>query len=117
MAYRRIRIYEGIADDTSLIGASLSATDVFDDPAFYTFMANNGHTVTGVAADELPENSNYNSWRYVEVRPPLSNETLGEFGKLCLDIVDGGNSGVAVIDNRASDLGAPLDHERVVAIN
>jgi hypothetical protein len=107
MAIRRVRIYNGIAENSSVIGFSASAADTPAHPRFATFMALRGYSWKESIA--LPPGSV--SYRHIEVRPPLSQEHIRELGILCVGgtvdnvvdygIVDPYNDGVQVLDNRA----------------
>ncbi|MGD0283984.1 MAG: hypothetical protein ABSB12_00065 [Candidatus Saccharimonadales bacterium] len=107
MSVRRVRIYNGIAENSNVIGFSASAVDAPSNPRFASFMAERGYTWNEAIA--LPSGSV--SCRHIEVRPPLSEKHIKELGILCVGgfiddklyygIVDPYHDGVQVLDNRS----------------
>lgn len=116
MAQRRVRIYAGRDNESSVIGFSASAADAPDHPDFRRFMATRGYQIYDVSSDQIPEEST--SLRHMEVRPPLTDADIKEFGTLCVGgvvsgewtegIVDPYHDGTIVLDNRIIDPGMPL---------
>ena len=112
MANRYVRIYGGAGEHegTDIIGFSASASDTPDTDEFRLFMASRGYTANDV---EAPEGSM--SLRHIEVRPPLTDEHLQEFGDLCLRIVDSGSNETIVYNNRGGMPAEPFAPAPVVA--
>ena len=94
MSIRRVRIYKGNAEETDVIGFSASAGGAPEDPLFSEFMASRGYDWQEAA--ERPEGSV--SYRHIEVRPPLSDEHLKEFGKICVGRPVHNMSGSGIVD-------------------
>lgn len=111
MANARIRFYPGETGGSTIMGFSARVTDLPDQPNFGDFLSKNGYTTREIAVDEAPEGGQ--SYRYVEVRPPLSDEHVEKLGSLCVRIGDAGNNYTYAIDNR---YGLPDSaDERVIA--
>jgi len=108
MANRYVRIYEG--DGAHIVGFSASASNAPESTEFQLFMANRGYTIADV---ERPAGST--SAAHVEVRPPMSDDHLKEFGELCLQVIDPGSNETIVYDNRRSMPEAPYAAAPVLA--
>lgn len=115
MANRRVRIYNGPDPEKSnLIGFSLSAADAPDKPAFAKFMTDRGYAWQQVET-RLEDGV---SFRYVQVRPPLSREHTHELARLCVGgfvngelvepIINSSNNDTLVYDNRHIPVESPM---------
>ncbi len=113
MADRYVRIYDGPSGDTSVLGASLSATEAVYSPLVHETLANAGHTVEELkrpASAEDPGSPSYDqripeygvSYSYLEIRPPMDDETIQALGRLFVqqDIVDPYHNSAHLVDSR-----------------
>jgi hypothetical protein len=121
MGYRRVRLYEGLQPETNVIGFSFSCADTVHDTTLKTFLTDRNYTHHVLDRHDesdhgkIPRTSV--SLSHLEIRPPLSEEHTREFGKLCLGIIDSGNDGVIVYDNREQPCTEPYGNGKVVACN
>lgn len=123
MALQRVRIYEGQTPNSQLIGFSLNALGAIMEPAFEAFMAERNHDWRLVGDDEGPIDGV--SQAYVEVRPPLSDQHIQEFGILCTGgviddrrvgpIIKPYHDGTHMYDNRLVLPATPLDAGGLIA--
>lgn len=121
MSARRIRIYKGLDAESLVIGWSASAFETPDDPKFADFM-----TTRGYQCRDIEEYPGSYSARHTEVRPPLSEIHIKEFGTLCVGgyldgqrisgIVDPYHDGTNVLDNRKQMPQRPLDSDAPLII-
>jgi len=105
MSFRRVRIYTGNPGESDVIGFSASASDAPDNPRFSEFMEQRDYMCT-----KIGRLAGGVSYRYVEVRPPMSTQDIKDFGMLCVGscidgvysepIVDPYHDGTLVLDNR-----------------
>lgn len=117
MAYRRVRIYDGEGTSSNVIGFSRSAGYVPHSSDFTEFMSERGYALTRLKwPNSLLHQIRSVSFENVEVRPPMTAEHLQEFGALCVSgLVDPGNDGVVVYDNRQQSSILPYGGGKVVA--
>ena len=139
MAIRRVRIYNSPEGGADVIGFSASATDAPDNPAFNRFFESRGYEVNHLTAGWKEEGDGIRfaydepqkippegvSLRYVEVRPPLSDEHIHDLGALCVGgfidgepvgaIVDPYHNFTFVIDNREISPDGPYGGGRLIA--
>ena len=115
MSNRIVRVYDGEPGVSSVIGFSLSAYP--DDPArLEEFLHARGYESRWMEPGERPEGSV--SFSHVEARPPMTDQDVRALGLLCAKgevddemgypLIDGGNNGVYVIDNRVTLPSGPL---------
>ncbi len=113
MANRYVRIYDGPSGDTSVLGASLSATRAIDSPLVHETLADAGHAVEELerpVSAEFPGSPGYEqrvpedgvSYSYLEIRPPIDDETVQKLGRLFVqhDIVDPYHNSAFLVDSR-----------------
>jgi len=139
MSNRYVRVYKGPEGDADVIGFSASATDAPDNPAFSSFLQERGYTGRSLTAGWKDEDdgsvrlaydepkripSEGVSLRYVEVKPPMSDEHIQELGTLCVGgfldgekiegIVDPYHNYTIVIDNRDVGPGGPYGGGKLI---
>lgn len=135
MSKRIARIYKSPIEGADVIGFSRSACDAMEDPRLREFLNERGYASifmpmrsksnrNGVVwywdePDRLPEDGT--SYGYVEVSPPLTEEHIQEFGKLCVGsvgqsgIIDPYHDGTVVYDNREYCSGVEMGPGRLIA--
>ena len=118
MADCRVRIYRAenfAAESIDVIGASRSATDMFRQPEFWEFMAEHNKDVERLPKGLMPAGGV--SSEYWTVRPPLDDEQLKQFGRLCVErIVDAGSNDTYVIDQREVEAVPTLAGDKIIAV-
>lgn len=125
MANSRVRLYEGIDGDSTVIGLSSRATSALGSAMLERFFTEHGYTHRSLnprvrraswmyrikAHRRVPEQSV--SLAHIEVRPPLADEHIAAFCEVVTnpDVVDAGHNYAIVIDNReippATDIRQP----------
>lgn len=140
MAYRRVRIYTGNDKESDVVGFSLSAANAPDNPLFDQFLDERGYMREDIKGGweevedsggrwawalpgKVPEHGV--SWRYVEIKPRLSEEHIIELGALCVGqtldgeraegIVDPYHDGILVYDNRLKKPDGPYGGGHLIA--
>jgi hypothetical protein len=126
MSTRYIRIYEGVSEDTDIIGASRSIPEVVygveerygrHRNAIRSFLKVMGHdtmilvprTSPNINEEsrgfdtkilDIPDTSRSHS--HMEVKPPMSDETVDMLAAFIIahNVADGGNDGVMMFDQR-----------------
>jgi|GEM_PF-2342315 len=116
----RVRIYSAENSErevVDVIGASASAREMFGKPGFIEFMKEHRKDVGEIPRGLAPAGGV--SIEYRTVHPPLDELQLEKFGQLCVGgsvdgrrrgaIVDTGDDGICVIDNRHMRPRGPYD--------
>jgi hypothetical protein len=128
MALRAVRIYTGStvqSGESDIIGFSRQAHDDLNEEALGAFAEAYGHDIT--PAKKKPESSI--SVHHIEVKPPLSDESLQTFGRLCCGgrittgeltlepIIESPYKDPRVYDNRKQPADQPFGAGEIIAGN
>jgi hypothetical protein len=96
MVERIVRIYPSEID-SMIIGFSASCSAIPEDHRFTDFMTERAYELKDPAPIKPKEAKSY---RYVESRPPLSDEHIQELGSLCVEFMEPFALDIKVMDER-----------------
>lgn len=103
----RVRLYEGVDGEGSLVGVSqaLEGLDLTNDSALNRHLAQYGQTIEKI---DTPRHLEHLRGEYYRVQPPLEERQIRRFAQLCLHIADTGYNAAFFIDNRQTIPERPL---------
>lgn len=108
MANRRVRLYEGPGNESTIIGFSASAIpkdpnslqDFLSERGYETYEYNTHDSETSDRDRATLRSVGSVSLRHVGVEPPLSHEHIREFADWCADQIDPYHNSGYLVDNR-----------------